>query len=91
MPIHKPARFFADGARPEDGIAKLKHLETTKGIWTMRCQLVIESRDLVILDKQTGVSTCVCVRVSDGEGCEKLKVKVIGRRVPECGGGREGL
>ena len=42
-------------SRPEDGIAKLKHLEMTKGIWTMRCQLIIESRDVVIVDKQTGV------------------------------------
>ena len=44
-----------DMSRPEDGIAKLKHLEMTKGIWTMRCQLIIETRDLVIIDKQTGV------------------------------------
>ena len=48
---------IADMSRPEDGIAKLKHLEMTKGIWTMRCQLIIETRDLVIIDKQTGVRT----------------------------------
>ena len=46
---------ISDMSRPEDGIAKLKHLEMTKGIWTMRCQLIIETRDLVIIDKQTGV------------------------------------
>ncbi len=51
-------------SRPEDGIAKLKHLEMSKGIWTMRCQLCIEAKDIVIVDKQTQVSihkSVVCI------------------------------
>ncbi len=47
--------FLLGMSRPEDGIAKLKHLEMSKGIWTMRCQLCIEEKDIVIIDKQTQV------------------------------------
>ena len=52
-----------DMSRPEDGIAKLKHLEMTKGIWTMRCQLIIETRDLVIIDKQTGGKNSIITKI----------------------------
>ncbi|XP_050408948.1 uncharacterized protein LOC126823921 isoform X2 [Patella vulgata] len=40
--------------QPEDGLRKLRQMENTTGIWTMRCQLTIERRYLVILDNQTG-------------------------------------
>jgi epidermal growth factor receptor kinase substrate 8 len=35
---------------PEDGIKKLRQMEMTSGIWTMRVQLVLEAQDLVIID-----------------------------------------
>ncbi|XP_033753107.1 epidermal growth factor receptor kinase substrate 8-like protein 1 [Pecten maximus] len=38
----------------EDGLRKLKHMENTTGIWTMRCEMVVESRDIVIIDKGNG-------------------------------------
>ena len=41
---------------PQHGIDRLKHMEMTTGIWTMRCKLIVETRDIVIVDKQTSVS-----------------------------------
>ncbi|XP_021338889.1 epidermal growth factor receptor kinase substrate 8-like isoform X3 [Mizuhopecten yessoensis] len=38
----------------EDGLRKLKHMESTTGIWTMRCLMVVEARDIVIIDKGNG-------------------------------------
>ena len=40
----------------EDGVRKLRLMESTTGIWTMRCTLIIDRRCLIINDKQTGVS-----------------------------------
>ncbi|CAH1787442.1 unnamed protein product [Owenia fusiformis] len=38
---------------PNDGIRKLHQMERTTGVWTMRCKMVVERRDIVILDSQT--------------------------------------
>ncbi|XP_076471438.1 epidermal growth factor receptor kinase substrate 8-like protein 1 isoform X2 [Babylonia areolata] len=38
----------------EDGLRKLRQMENTTGIWTMRCVLLVERRFLVILDKNSG-------------------------------------
>ena len=40
----------------EDGLRKLRQMENTTGIWTMRCILLVERRFIVILDKNSGVS-----------------------------------
>ena len=52
---------FAAGSRSgcihaEDGLRKLRQMENTTGIWTMRCVLIIERNCLVILDNSTQVS-----------------------------------
>ncbi|XP_074660746.1 epidermal growth factor receptor kinase substrate 8-like isoform X2 [Tubulanus polymorphus] len=39
---------------PEDGIRKLRLMDSTTGIWTMRCVLVVTPRHLAVIDKQTG-------------------------------------
>ena len=39
----------------EDGLRKLRHMEQTTGIWTMRCSLAVERKYLVIIDKGNGV------------------------------------
>jgi hypothetical protein len=44
----------------EDGLRKLRQMENTTGIWTMRCILLVERRFIVILDKNSGV-IFVCV------------------------------
>ncbi len=41
---------------PSDGIQKLRQMESTSGIWTMRVQLVMDRSHLLIIHKQTGVS-----------------------------------
>ncbi|XP_071100187.1 epidermal growth factor receptor kinase substrate 8-like isoform X3 [Haliotis cracherodii] len=38
----------------EDGLHRLRKMENTTGIWTMRCILIVERRALVVLDKSTG-------------------------------------
>ncbi|KAK7477568.1 hypothetical protein BaRGS_00031173, partial [Batillaria attramentaria] len=53
------ATFAAGGARKgtmhvEDGLRKLRQMENTTGIWTMRCILLVERRFIVILDKNSG-------------------------------------
>lgn len=46
---------------PHDGIKKLHQMETQTGIWTMRVQMIVEPDDIVIIDKQSGVSRhCHC-------------------------------
>ncbi|XP_055900793.1 epidermal growth factor receptor kinase substrate 8-like protein 1 isoform X3 [Biomphalaria glabrata] len=50
---------FAAGTRngcihAEDGLRKLRQMENTTGIWTMRCILIVERGHLVILDNSTG-------------------------------------
>ncbi|CAL1535450.1 unnamed protein product [Lymnaea stagnalis] len=50
---------FAAGTRngcihAEDGLRKLRQMENTTGIWTMRCVLIVERGHLVILDNSTG-------------------------------------
>lgn len=40
----------------EDGLRKLRQMENTTGIWTMRCLLMVERRFIVIQDKNSGVS-----------------------------------
>lgn len=41
-------------ASPESGLERLKHMEMTTGIWTMQCQLAVEAKNIVIIDKSTG-------------------------------------
>lgn len=41
---------------PEDGLRKLRQMENTTGIWTMRCVMVIDNKHVLIQDKGTGVS-----------------------------------
>ncbi|KAK7098896.1 epidermal growth factor receptor kinase substrate 8-like isoform X6 [Littorina saxatilis] len=53
------ATFAAGTARKgkmnvEDGLRKLRQMENTTGIWTMRCILLVERRFIVILDKNSG-------------------------------------
>ncbi|PVD21182.1 hypothetical protein C0Q70_19350 [Pomacea canaliculata] len=38
----------------EDGLRKLRQMENTTGIWTMRCLLMVERRFIVIQDKNSG-------------------------------------
>ncbi|KAL4224990.1 Phosphotyrosine-binding domain [Mactra antiquata] len=38
----------------EDGLTKLKQMESTTGIWTMRCLLIVERRQIVVIDKGNG-------------------------------------
>jgi epidermal growth factor receptor kinase substrate 8 len=50
---------FAAGTRngvihAEDGLRKLRQMENTTGIWTMRCLLFVERNYLLILDNSTG-------------------------------------
>ena len=40
---------------PEDGMKKLRQMEMQTGIWTMRVQLIIDDRDIVVMDRQTSV------------------------------------
>ena len=40
---------------PTDGIRKLRQMENSSGIWTMRVQLVIDRKDILIIDKHTMV------------------------------------
>ena len=42
---------------PEDGMKKLRQMEMQTGIWTMRVQLMLDQRDIVIIDRQTAVIT----------------------------------
>ena len=42
---------------PEDGMKKLRQMEMQTGIWTMRVQLMIDGRDIVVIDRQTSVRT----------------------------------
>ena len=46
----------ADLLYPEDGMRKLRQMEMTTGVWTMQVTMQVESRDLVIVDRQTEVS-----------------------------------
>lgn len=39
---------------PMDGIRKLRHMELSSGIWTMRITLVIEPQDLIVIDRASG-------------------------------------
>ena len=41
--------------RADDGMRKLRLMERSQGIWTMDCEIMIDKRFLVILDKKTGV------------------------------------
>jgi epidermal growth factor receptor kinase substrate 8 len=42
--------------RADDGMRKLRLMERSQGVWTMDCEIMIDKRFLVILDKKTGVS-----------------------------------
>ena len=48
--------FVSGLLNPSDGVAKLRHMEASTGIWTMRVQLVIDDKDVIIYDKATLVS-----------------------------------
>jgi epidermal growth factor receptor kinase substrate 8 len=41
--------------KPEDGLRKLRVMESSTGIWTMRCMMIIERKNLIIVDKGNGV------------------------------------
>ncbi|BFZ16179.1 hypothetical protein BsWGS_19218 [Bradybaena similaris] len=50
---------FSAGSRngvihAEDGLRKLRQMENTTGIWSMRCILIVERNHLVIVDNSTG-------------------------------------
>ncbi|BFZ05083.1 hypothetical protein BsWGS_08125 [Bradybaena similaris] len=50
---------FAAGSRngvihAEDGLRKLRQMENTTGIWTMRCILIVERNYVVVFDNSTG-------------------------------------
>ena len=34
---------------------KLKQMESSTGIWTMRCLLIVEGRHIIVIDKGNGV------------------------------------
>lgn len=36
---------------PEEGLVKLRQMDETTGIWTMRVDMIIESKHLVIVEK----------------------------------------
>ncbi|KAK2190672.1 hypothetical protein NP493_70g01038 [Ridgeia piscesae] len=38
---------------PDDGMRKLRQMEMTTGVWTMQVTMQVESRDLVIIDRQS--------------------------------------
>jgi epidermal growth factor receptor kinase substrate 8 len=40
---------------PEEGIQKLRQMDETTGIWTMRVDMVIEPKNLVVLEKTNQV------------------------------------
>lgn len=40
--------------RAEDGMRKLRIMEKSQGIWTMECQLLIDSKYLIVYDKKNG-------------------------------------
>lgn len=42
----------------EEALAKLHQLDASGSIWTIRCQLTITIRDLIVVNRQTGVSYC---------------------------------
>ena len=42
--------------KAEDGMRKLRIMEKSQGIWTMECQLMIDTNFLVVYDKKNGVS-----------------------------------
>ncbi len=42
--------------KAEDGMRKLRIMEKTQGIWTMECQVMIDSNYVVVFDKKTGVN-----------------------------------
>ena len=48
--------LFPGTTHPEDGLMKLKQMESSTGIWTMRCLLIVESRHIIVIDKGNGVS-----------------------------------
>jgi hypothetical protein len=41
--------------KAEDGMRKLRIMEKSQGIWTMECQIMIDSNFLVAFDKKNGV------------------------------------
>ena len=49
-------RYICIGTtHPEDGLMKLKQMESSTGIWTMRCLLMVEPRHIIVIDKGNGV------------------------------------
>ena len=61
----------------EDGLRKLRQMENTTGIWTMRCILLVERRFIVILDKNSGVSHVQLLRDVFVSQCHLLYVQFI--------------
>lgn len=49
-------RTFTGTTLPQDGLTKLKQMESSTGIWTMRCILIVDRRHIVIIDKGNGVT-----------------------------------
>ena len=38
---------------------KLKQMESSTGIWTMRCLLIVEGRHIIVIDKGNGVGISI--------------------------------
>lgn len=58
IPFRKLILFICLGLlKAEDGMRKLRIMEKSHGIWTMECQLILDSNYLAVLDKKTGVNT----------------------------------
>ncbi|CAC5385775.1 EPS8 [Mytilus coruscus] len=58
--------------KPEDGLRKLRGMESTTGIWTMRCVMIIERKNLIVIDKGNGAQDIVDELLAAKEGRPKL-------------------
>ncbi|GFN86749.1 epidermal growth factor receptor kinase substrate 8, partial [Plakobranchus ocellatus] len=78
---------FAAGTRngvihAEDGLRKLRQMENTTGIWTMRCVLIVERGCLVILDNSTGAQEIVDEILAAKNGQQRLYPPGGGSKIP---------
>lgn len=42
--------------KAEDGMRRLRYMEKSEGIWPMECRMMIDKRNVYIIEKQTNVS-----------------------------------
>lgn len=54
--VKKICMLLSGVMHAEDGLRKLRQMENTTGIWTMRCLLIVERKNLIVIDKGNGVS-----------------------------------